>query len=157
MTIDLLIACHDASETDIRQALTELLAGVLEDNQNEFDEDVVDGMIVLRHQRLSSDGSGTIKHTLIGFALELPEDTAASEIVITEFAHALLETPPIFHISKFEDPLLRKYLAERAVEIFAVEMKLRRVLSLIYLHAYQNEDPFNLLNQSQGETRIGVG
>ena len=43
---------------------------------------------------------------------------------------------------KFEDPLLRAELTERASEIFSLEMKLRRVLSLIYLQAYQGEDPF---------------
>src|SRR5260221_12477248 len=40
---------------------------------------------------------------------------------------------------------LQELLGRRAAEIFALEMKLRRVLSLIYLHAYQNSDPYNLL------------
>jgi hypothetical protein len=73
--------------------------------------------------------------------------------VVADFAKDLPDTSPVCHAVKFEDPLLRANLAERAVEIFAVEMKLRRVLSLIYLHAYQNayssdnEYQFNLLRE----------
>ena len=57
----------------------------------------------------------------------------------------MLATPPIFHVLKFEDSLLRDELAQRAAEIYALEMKLRRVLTLIYLHAYQSGDPYDLL------------
>ena len=51
MTIEFLVACHDAGGTGIKQTLIELLVGVLEDNQNEIDEDAVDGMTVFRRQR----------------------------------------------------------------------------------------------------------
>ncbi len=67
--------------------------------------------------------------------------------VISAFSRSLAETSPIFHAVKFEDPLLQAELAERAVEIFALEMKLRRVLSIIYLHTNQEGDPFNLLSE----------
>ena len=72
--------------------------------------------------------------------------------VIDAYIDLLPKTPPIFHAVKFEDPLLRNELAERAAEMFELEMKLRRVLTIIYLHAYHGEDPFNLLrDESDGQ------
>ena len=150
MTFEFLVACHMVPGTDIKQVLSELLAGVLADNLDEFDEGVVAGMIQLRHERtgddFADDSGGMSCHTLIGFAIELPEDTASIAAVITRFAEALPDTLPVFHAVKFEDPVLQSELAEYASEIFSLEMKLRRVLSLIYLHACQHEeDTFELL------------
>ena len=149
MTFEFIIACRAISVTDVRQGLTDLLARVLQDNLNEFDTDVIDQMIQFRHardgKRLTDDSGATTLHILIGFTLELPEETTSAKAVVQEFASELPDTPPIFHAVKFEDPLLRDELAKRAEEIFALEMKLRRVLSLIYLHAYQSEEPFKLL------------
>ena len=48
--------------------------------------------------------------------------------------------------------MLRIELAGYAKEIFALEMKLRRVLSIIYLNAYQGQDPFNLLREEKVKT-----
>ena len=73
------------------------------------------------------------------------------ENVIADFAKDLQYSPPVFHIVKFEDPLLQADLAERAAEIFVLEMKLRRVLSFMYLAAYQLRDPFDLLGEEQVE------
>ena len=149
MTFEFLIACRMMPETDIVMVLAELLARALEDSQNELDEGDVADLIQLRYQRAgtqSSDDSGEAsRHVLIDFVIELPNETELKAEVIEAFAKSLPETPPIFHVVKFEDPLLRAELTERASEIFSLEMKLRRVLSLIYLQAYQGEDPFNLL------------
>ena len=43
--------------------------------------------------------------------------------------------------------MLRAELAARAEELFALEMKLRRVLSIIYHHAYPDADPYDLLRE----------
>ena len=150
MTFEFLVACRMTPETDVRQALTGLLAGVLMDNQKDADEGIAADMILLRHERPgheATDNNGvTSHHILIGFTLELPDDTVSIESVVEDFAGALPDTPPVFHTVKFEDPLLRAQLTEYATEIFATEMKLRRVLSLIYLHAYQDiGNAFNLL------------
>ena len=149
MTFEFLIACRVTPESDLRQVLTNLLCRVLEDNLNEFDEEAVGRMIVLRHERngneLPDENGGKAQHRLTGFAVELPDETASAQIVVEEFAAALPDTPPIFHAVKFEDPLLNAELTKRAAEIHVLEMKLRRVLSLIYLHAYQNGDPYDLL------------
>ena len=67
------------------------------------------------------------------------------ESVVADFTKELHDSPPVVHAVKFEDLLLRAELAERAAEIFVLEMKLRRVLSHMYLNAYQLKEPFNLL------------
>ena len=153
MTFEFIIACRTTSGTDIRRVLTNLLAGVLENNLNEFDTDAVDQMIQFRHVRdseESADDNGvTNYHRLVSFSLDLPEEAPSAEAVVQEFAGDLPNTPPIFHAVKFEDPLLQAQLARHAAEIFALEMKLRRVLLFIYLHAYQSRDPFNLLRDEK--------
>lgn len=157
MTFEFLIACRITAEADIKQTLTELLTGILAEKQNSFNEGILADMIRIRHQRLVAGGpddAATIGNpALVGFTVELPDDTRDAEDVITDFVNALPETPPISHTVKFEDPLLEAYLAERASEIFALEMKLRRVLSLVYLNAYQLEDPLNLLREERRENQ----
>ena len=153
MTFEFLIACRITAEIDIRQTLTELLTEILADKQNSFNESMLADMVQIRHQRLvdgNPNHAGTTGHpALVGFAVELPDETINAEAVITDFAKALPETSPIFHTVKFEDPLLQEYLADRAVEIYALEMKVRRVLSMVYLNACQLKDPFDLLRYEQ--------
>jgi hypothetical protein len=148
MNFEFLIAYRKATDTEIEAVLAEVLAKVLEDNLNDFEPETVKGMIRLRHERAGeeADDDGNVsRHMLLGFALDLPEETAQMQTVVAEFASALAETPPILHAVKFEDPLLRARLARYAEEIFALEMKLRRVLTVIYLHANQGGEPYDLL------------
>ena len=152
MIFEFLIAYRLASDTNIQQILMDLLTEVLENNANVFDEDAIADMIQFRQERFGgeiTDDDVTTQHILIGFALELPDEIESMRNVVDEFAASLPDTPPIFHVVKFEDPLLQDELAGYAKEIFALEMKLRRVLSIIYLHAYQGEDPFDLLRDEQ--------
>ncbi len=156
MTFEFLIACHPALDTNIQQILTNLLSEALYNNSNLFDEDAIADMIEFRYERsggeITDDGGITPHHHLIGFALELSDEIESIREVVDEFATSLPDTPPIFHVVKFEDPLLRSELAVYAKEIFALEMKLRRVLSIIYLNAYQGKDPFNLLREETVKT-----
>ena len=150
MIFEFLLTCRVTPETDIRQALTGSLAEALENSQNEFDEDAVNDWIQLRHERargISVDDEETVQHRIIGFSVELPEEIVPNEEIIENFIKKLSDFE--FHIVKFEDPLLQTKLAERAKEIFDLEMKLRRVLSIIYLHAYQNRTPFDLLREEK--------
>ena len=143
MTFEFIISFYMRSEADIEEVLVDLLTRALEANLNEFETDAVAQMIQLRHYDYGFiKGSGV---EILGFALEMPEETVSAKAVVQKFAGRLSDTPPIFHAVKFEDPLLQAELAERAKEIFILEMKLRRVLSLIYLSAYKSEDPFDLL------------
>jgi hypothetical protein len=147
---EFLIVYHQAAQTDIVGFIRDGLSMVLADNLNEFDADAVERMIIPRIERRgyeTVDGNGASYHyVLFGFALDLPDETASARIVVDEFAEHL-DTAPIVHVVKFEDPLLSADLVRWADEISALEMKLRRVLTLVYLHAYQDGDPYELLRE----------
>ena len=147
MSFEFLLTCRVTPETDIKAVLTDSLAGALDD-QDDFDEDAVNDLIQLRHERIRD----TSQHRIIGFSVELPEDIEPAETIIEDFIKNLCDSGHGFHIVKFEDPLLKTKLIERAKEIFDLEMKLRRVLSIIYLHAYQSEEPYNLLRDETTKT-----
>ena len=154
MTFEFLIACRMTSDADLYLMLREMLSEALLNSQDEFDEEAVGQMIRIRHQRsgdefVDNDGE-TARHTVLGFTVELPA-TDSSEAIVDDFANSLSGSGSIVHSLRFEDPLLQDELAHRAAEIFALEMKLRRVLSFIYLHAYQREDPYDLLREEQVE------
>jgi hypothetical protein len=151
MTFEFVIVYQEEEGTPIRDVLVDRLGQVLTDNLNEFDFDTVDAMVRVNYERRAWDEFGEVapddKRALLGFTLELPDETATASIreVVDEFA-AGLAAAPIEHAVKYEDPLLRTELAMRAAELFALEMKLRRVLS-IYLHAYPKADPYDLLTE----------
>ena len=139
MNFEFLFACQDDTETNMNQVLTESLVDVLENASDYSYEDEVGDMIQFSHER-RGDG-----FTLIGFTIELPETLSHDESIIDDFTIAIRNKAPESHVVKFEDPLLQAKLAKWAAEIFALEMKLRRVLSIIYLNAYQGHEPFSLL------------
>ena len=139
MNFEFLIACQDDAETNMNQVLTESLVDALENASDYSYEDEVSDMIQFSHER-RGDG-----FTLIGFTIELPETLSHGESIIDDFTIAIRDKAPESHVVKFEDPLLQAELAKWAAEIFALEMKLRRVLSIIYLNTYQGHEPFSLL------------
>ncbi len=153
MTFEFLIACEagpEGSVAGVRQALVELLTRALNDTGAEYDP----SMLQISHIRHVEGATGDNGDTLVGFAIELPgneedEDTVAAKTAIDGFTQGLRDNPQVFHTLCFEDPLLRVELARYAVEIFALEMKLRRVLSFIYLNARQLSEPFSLLRGEQ--------
>lgn len=152
MIFEFVIVYQQDNDTDIRQILIETLTLSLQDNFDEFEPDTVDQMIILQTQRCdnqsTNEDGNTTQTIILGFTLDLPEETNQAQTVVEEFAKALTEVPsPISHIVKFEDPLLQADLAQWSAEIFAIEMKLRRVLTLIYLNAYQGVEPYNLLTE----------
>ena len=73
----------------------------------------------------------------------------AADVVVEQFTDSLSKSELVHHVIKFEDPLLQEDLAHWATEIFTLEMKLRRVLSFIYLHAYQHREPYDLLKNDK--------
>jgi hypothetical protein len=155
VTFEWLIAYRRRADSDIESVLVELLSKVLEDNLNEFEAKTVADMIRVQYERPGDDATdedgNMFCHVLLGFALDLPDGMAQMGSVVAEFASALAETAPIFHGVKFEDPILRADLARFAEEIFALEMKVRRVLTLIYLHANQRGSPYDLLRDETAQ------
>lgn len=150
MIIEFLIAYCRAADTEIVGVIRDCLVKVLEDNLNEFDDEAVERMVIPSVERLGDavvpDDSDSYQRAVFGFALDLPEETASPRIVVDEFAEAL-NTAPVVHLVKFDDPLIRADLARWMDEIYTLEMKLRRVLSFVYLHAYQDGDPYELLRE----------
>lgn len=148
MIFEFLIAYHYADDADILGVIRGCLGNVLEANLNEVDDESVERMVIPRLERWDEarEVDGTARRVLFGFALDLPEETASLRLVIDEFAEAL-NTAPVVHLVKFDDPLIRVDLARWAEEIYALEMKLRRVLTLVYLHAYPEGDPYDLLRE----------
>ena len=148
MIFEFLIAYRRADDTDILGVVRGCLGTVLQANLNEFDEESVERMVIPRLERRDEapgdEENG--RRVLFGFALELPEETASARLVVDEFAEAL-NAAPVAHLVKFDDPLIRADLVRWAEEIHALEMKLRRVLTLVYLHAYSEGDPYDLLRE----------
>lgn len=149
MIVEFLVACSLTPAAVVKQAIIDLLGSVLRDNGNDFEERVVVEMVTLKHLRagdtVGGDDVSVPQRTIIGFALELPEETGSPDRVVDEFAKGMADLEDGFHVLRFEDPMLQAQLAEYSDQIFQLEMKLRRVLSIIYLHAYPIRDPYDLL------------
>ena len=150
MNFEFLIAYNKTQDTRIEGTLLETLSKVLEDNLADYWPDTVKEMIRLRHERAGPEAPNETgdpsRRVLLGFAVDLPDDTELCRTVVDEFTAALADLPSIFHAVKFEDPVLRAQLVQWAQEMFDLEMKLRRVLTLIYLYANPDSDPWDLLH-----------
>jgi hypothetical protein len=150
MNFEFLIGYRWTEGVDVEQVLVELLTKVLQDNLNDIESDAAKQRLRLHHERtgtLSYDDNGVLSApALLCFSLDLDDEIEQIETVVEDFAALLPDTAPIFHAVKFEDPFLHAVLVRRAEEIFALEMKLRRVLTLIYLHANEVTDPYDLLS-----------
>ena len=132
------------------------LRPVLFDNDNEMDAEDIWNMISIGFERRGGieldDNDKAFQRVLAAFSLDLPDDTNEPRHVVDEWCDALLSAPSfIEHLVKFEYPLLHAELEEWGREIFDLEMKLRRAISVVYLHAYQSE-PYNLLCDEKTNT-----
>jgi len=142
------IIVHRRQEDElISDILCESLREAMEANLNDVEADALARMVRINFQRaLPASPNGGEPRALLGFSLELTEETASIREIVDDFLDTLT-ADPIEHAVKFEDPLLRAELATRAEELFALEMKLRRVLSIIYTNAYPVADPYDLLRE----------
>jgi hypothetical protein len=148
MTFEFVIVYQrQIGEVPIRFQLSERLHQVLVSNLNEIDFEMVERMVrinFIRGEQLDeNEKPPTPKRAICGFTLELPDETASPLLVVDNFIDAL-QDDPFEHVVKYEDPLLKEELAGRAKELFDLEMKLRRVISVIYLHSY-HFGPYDLL------------
>ncbi|HLP10239.1 MAG TPA: hypothetical protein VK178_18905 [Opitutaceae bacterium] len=146
MTFEFIITHQPQEDDPIHDILRRRLREVLEANLNDVEDEALARMVRTTFERPQPDAGDGIRRAVLGFSLDLPGETASLRDVVDEFADALM-ADPIQHAVKCEDPLLRTELATRAEELFTLEMKLRRVLSIIYLHAYPDTDPYELLRE----------
>jgi hypothetical protein len=144
---------RQVGEVPLHFQLSERINQVLTDNLNEYGFETAERMVrinYIRGEPLAESGTPPPpQRAICGFTLELPDEIASKQSVIDDFIGAL-QAEPIEHVLKFEDPLLQEDLAKRAKELFSLEMKLRRVISAIYLRAYEDE-PHNLLRDETVE------
>ena len=141
------IIIHQIRENEpILDVIRDRLRDALEANLNDVDDDALACMVRVNFQRLLPKTGAAQASAVFGFSIELSEEVASIREVVDDFADAVT-ADPIEHTVKCEDPLLRAELAARAEELFALEMKLRRVLSIIYLHANPHTDFYDLLSE----------
>ena len=151
MIFDFLIVCAVDSDYDLDPVLCDLLAEVLGNSPYDLDETDAWHLIDIVHERHRNqpEGGGSASYLVTGFRLDLPYEDRIARLVVDTFSDILADLDEVCHVLKFEDPLLQIELAERAMEIFQLEMKLRRVLSLIYIDAYYDGGFFNLLRDEE--------
>jgi len=83
---------------------------------------------------------------ILGFSLDT-RGYDLSDDVISIFIDNLKSEPLQAHVVRFEDPAFFTRLQGWFEEIFQLEMKLRRALTLIYLSAPYTGDPYDLLHE----------
>ena len=147
MTFEFILIHQPREDEPILGILRERLRESLEANLNDVEDDALWRMVQTTFERSRPAEGAKPARALLSFGVELPDETASLRTVIDEFADGLL-AEPVVHVVKFEDPLLHRELAERSEDLFVLELKLRRVLSVIYLHAYDTE-PYNLLREEK--------
>jgi hypothetical protein len=140
-----MVCRDDVANADL---LRELLQQTLTANFDEISLDAVTYNVRFTLQRRAPDlfdENGQPIHRIIcGFELLLPEGTAYLATVLKDFSESLFNTDGVDHVLKFYDDNLLEQNAGLMHELFALEMKLRKALSLIYLAAYR-DDYYNLL------------
>lgn len=143
MTFEFIIVYRPSEGESISDILQARLREALEENPDDVDESAF-AHIVINFERLQPKDDDGAHFVVLGFSLELMGEESSICKVVDQFAGSLV-ADPITHAVKYEDPSLLKKLAKWTRDLFALEMKLRRVLSIIYLHAYPGSDPYNLL------------
>lgn len=108
----------------------------------------------------SSDGEALLKN-IYGFALDLGFETddlsdkeksdalIYLEDIIKRFAEIVREDERVLHVVKFYDDVLLEQNLSLMREVFAAEMKLRQVISLIYLAAVRGNNFYHLLEKDK--------
>lgn len=146
MIFEFIIAHQPREDEPILSILLERLLEALEANLNDVENDSLNRMVQIMFERPQPTNADSPPCAVLSFSLDLSEDTTSIRDVIDMFAESLM-AEPIKYLVKYEDPLLRAELSAHAENLFALEMKLRRVLSIIYLNAYPGTDPYDLLTE----------
>lgn len=154
MRFEFLMVCHpEKANSDF---LRELLSEALTESYDEVTDEELENTVHLSLSRSAPDAKDetgqAVNRTLCGFDLELPDETPSLQLVIENFTTSLTDTPGVEHVLKFyDDHLLNQNLAYMR-ELFGLEMKLRKVLSLIYLGTHCNT-PYDLLKDDVESVR----
>jgi hypothetical protein len=146
LEVEFLLVCSpgDVNEETWRG----LLQTALETNLNEYGDEEVKEFLQFTLSRsvthLSEDGSTDTPKEICCLELTFPKGIQNLDTVIHDFAKALEEEGGALHVLKFYDDTLLNRNLKFVRELFTLEMKLRKALSLIYLSVYCDK-PFDLL------------
>lgn len=158
---------------DCRQELAELLSAALNEHFESYGDDSLSlmtletaEMINLTLLRHVLQKNGTVIHRIIyGFEIEFSiylEDYEPREKnnvlqyledIIKRFGELIRENESVKHLLKFYDDVLLEQNLAQMREVFDLEMKLRQILSMIYLSAFDDENFYNLLRNEKAQPR----
>src|SRR5262245_5124412 len=102
MTFEFIIVHQPCADEPILDILRDRLRVVLEANLNDVEEDALSGMILTNFERVQPENADGAARAVLGFSLELPDETASIREVVKEFGDALM-AGPIEHAVKCED------------------------------------------------------
>ncbi len=120
---------------NFKEELKELLKTTFEQNYDEFSEEKIDTYIEITYEKQLKDD----KH-LIGFEINFSEIGSEINKFIKDFSENLKDSEKINLVLKFYDSDLLTFLSELYKELFKTEMKLREIVSFIFIDTYKSSD-----------------
>jgi hypothetical protein len=150
MIFEFVIVYERQDGVSITALLRDRLKEVLLTNGTDVDDESIARMVWLNFERSERAKTDEVpaqnSRSIASFVIDVELEQSLAEVVIDNFVDAI-KAAPVNHVCIFENPLLREELAKRANELFSLEMKLRRVLSVIYLHACAPGSEYDLLRE----------
>jgi len=153
MKVDFLVFFTKASDLHLYDLIVESLKSAYEDNYDEPPsveelDMAIDIRYVKDHFKQHIEPEHEQGETFIGgFSVDfVPEEVDVGNEIVKAFCKELINKGEkgIQHLLKFKDPYLKMRNSKYADEIFDIEMKLREVLSLIFMDTY-GDNFYNLL------------
>jgi hypothetical protein len=137
---DFLIAIRRNAEDTGLEIATRALADAMEEHWEEGAASRAWEFIREEFQRdtLSKDqATGKLSGPIIyGFQIELIAEVKSPALIIKDVSEALRRDQDVEHVLKFYDSIVEERNINLARELFVMEMRMRRAITLIYLHAY---------------------
>lgn len=98
--------------------------------------------VIVRYQRDHADS-----RCIVGISVEFGEESLASSIAGMTMALTQAGDRGIFHVLKLTDPEMHEQHRQYARELFAIEMRLREILSMIFIETFSGADFYSLLSE----------
>lgn len=116
----------------------------IEEKQDNIEEWSIFDWVEIKYNYLSENNKYTA-----GFNLEVPEGNIA---IISEFGQKLQDDDNVYLVLKYNDEAMQKEYKNYTKEIYSLEMRLREVLSFIFLNTYR-ENYYNLLREIKAKVQ----
>jgi len=133
---------------DFKEEIKELLKSAFEQNYDNFSEEELDSYIEINYEKQIDDDK-----YIIGFGINFDEIGTEVTKIIKDFSENLKDSEEIILVLKFYDSDLLNFLSDIYKELFKIEMKLREIISLIFIDTYKSGD--HLLKDISLKPRFG--